>query len=153
MDDREFSEERLERLIKMLEPAADADSARYRKRCEIVYEILRETAKPGCMGALKVALHRIGIAESTAWDMRMRHRVQIGETPDPDAPDSRDEEEGAAQGEPKGDSDGPKELVPGAPVISEAAPPAPTAAPINRRRRLLADFDDDDLPKSSGEGT
>lgn len=154
MDDKEFSEERLERLIRMLEPGADAYSARYREVSEVVSEILRETAKTGYKGDLKVALHRFGIAESTAWDMRMRHRVQIGEIPDPDAPDPRDEEEDPAQGkgESKGNTDKPTERVPCAPASSEAAPSALTAVPTEHRRRLLADFDDDDHPEPSGEG-
>lgn len=80
--------------------------------------------------------------------------MKIGEIPDPDAPDPRDEEEGQPQGEAmsKGDKDEPTKPVLGEPAKSEAPPSEPAPAPTKRRRRLLADFDDDDLPKLSGEG-
>jgi hypothetical protein len=154
VNDKNFSEERLEHLINMWKPDADPYLASYRKRCGIVYELLRELAKPGGKPSLAAAVQRIGIAESTAWDMRMRHRVQIGEMPDPDAPDPRDEEEGQAQGEEKSkrDTDEPSEPVPGKPAKSEAFPSEPIPAPTECRRRLLVDFDDDDLPEPSGEG-
>jgi len=52
----------------------------------------------------------------------------------------------------KGDKDEPTKPVLGEPAKSEAPPSEPAPAPTKRRRRLLADFDDDDLPKLSGEG-
>ena len=154
MDDKNFSEERYEHLIRMWEPDADPYLASYRKRCGIVFEFLRELAKPGAKPSLAAAVQRIGIAESTAWDMRMRHRVQIGEIPDPDAPDPRDEEEGQAQGEEesKGDTNEPMEPVPSKPASSDAPLSEPAPAPIKLQRRLLADFDDDDPPRLGGEG-
>jgi len=148
VNDYEFSEERLEGLIQMSEPGADTFSASYRRVSAVVYEILRETAKPGYKGNVKDALHRIGIAESTAWDMRMRHRVQIGEIPDPDIPDPRDEEEGRAQQEVELKRAADEMTTPllCEPMVSEEPTSQPTPNPINRRRRLLADFDIDDLP-------
>ena len=153
MNDQKFNEERFEHIVKMWNPGAEPYLADYEKRCPIVYELLKEAAKPGCKGGISAAVHRIGIAESTAWDMRMRHRVKIGEIPDPDAPDPRDEEEGQPQGEveSKGDTDEPMEPVPSEQASSEAPPSEPAPAPIKLRRRLLADFDDDDPPKLSGE--
>jgi hypothetical protein len=154
MNDQKFNEERLEHLIKMWHPGADAYLTNFGTRREIVFEIHKEATKPGCKEGFSAAVHRIGLGESTAWDMRMRHRVQIGEMPDPDAPDPRDEEEGRPQGEEesKGDTDEPTKPVPGEAAKSETPPSEPAPAPTKCQRRLLADFDDDDLPEPSGEG-
>jgi len=106
VNDRKFNQESVEDLIKMWEPGATAFLKDLRRRSEIVHGILKETTKPGCKREFSAAVRRLGIGESTAWDMRLRHRVNIGEIPDPDAPDPRDEEEGQAQGQevPKGDT-------------------------------------------------
>ena len=91
--DKQFSQTRLDQLFARWDNGAEAFWISYQERCEIVYEIQKETAKPGCKGEFSNALRRIHLSDSTAYDMIKRHRIRIGEIPDPDAPDPREEEE------------------------------------------------------------
>ena len=91
--DKQFSQDRLDQLFARWNRGAEAFWASYQDRCEIVYEIQKEAAKPGCKGGFTAALRRIHLSDSTAYDMIKRHRIRIGEIPDPDAPDPREEVE------------------------------------------------------------
>ena len=95
--ENQFSQSRLDQLFDRWEIGAEAFWTSYQERCEIVYEIQKETAKPGCKGAFSAALRRIHLSDSTAYDMIKRHRIRIGEIPDPDALDARDEVEENSQ--------------------------------------------------------
>ena len=90
MQEKRFSQARLDQLCDRWDNGAEVFWASYQERCEIVYEIQKETAKPGSNGEFSAALRRIGLANSTAYDMIKRHRIRLGEIPDLDAPDSRD---------------------------------------------------------------
>jgi hypothetical protein len=89
-----LSHNRLDQLFARWDNGADAFWTSYQERCEIVYEIQKETAKPGCKGSFSAALRRIRLSDSTAYDMIKRHRIRIGEIPDPNVLDSKDEVEG-----------------------------------------------------------
>jgi hypothetical protein len=105
MSDEEFSE-RLRELIKWWETAVHEFWKSYEERCALIYEIHKETSKPGCQGKFSAVLRRIKLPASTAFDMITRHKIKIGEMVDPDAHDSRDdEEEGAEQDEESGDEE------------------------------------------------
>ena len=91
--EKQFSQNRLDQLFERWDNGAEAFWTSYQERCEIVYEIQKETAKPGCKGKFSNALRRIRLSDSTAYDMIKRHRIRIGEIPDPDMPDLRDEVE------------------------------------------------------------
>jgi hypothetical protein len=93
-----FSQTRLAQLFALWDNDALAFLKSYAERCEIVYAIWQETAKPGCHGGFSAALRRIKLAASTAHDMVARHKVKIGEMEDPDGPDSRNEEEKEEEG-------------------------------------------------------
>lgn len=88
--EKQFSQNRLDQLFDRWDSGAEAFWTSYQERCEIVYEIQKETAKPGCKGAFSAALRRIRLSDSTAYDMIKRHRIRIGEIPDPNALDPRD---------------------------------------------------------------
>jgi hypothetical protein len=99
--DKPFSLTRVDQLVNAYKVGLDHHLLNYQWRCELVFEIHRETAKSGCKGMFSATLRRIQLADSTAYDMITRHRVRIGEIPDPDAYDSRDdveEEEEAEKG-------------------------------------------------------
>jgi hypothetical protein len=89
--EEEFSQTRLDQLLARWDNGAEAFWISYGERCEIIYEIQLETARPGCKGGFSTALRRIHLSDSTAYDMIKRHRIRLGEIPDPDSPDSRDE--------------------------------------------------------------
>jgi hypothetical protein len=89
--EKEFSQTRLDQLFARWDTGAEAFWISYGERCEIIYEIQLETARPGCKGGFSIALRRIHLSDSTAYDMIKRHRIRLGEIPDPDAPDPRDE--------------------------------------------------------------
>lgn len=91
--DKKFHQAWLDRLYARWDDGKKAYFVNFLGRCEIVYLVHKETVKPGCKGGFSAALHRLDLAASTAYDMIARHRVRIGEIPDPDAYDSRDDEE------------------------------------------------------------
>ena len=97
-EDKEFSESRLENLFLKWDDGIESFRVDWEGRCEIAYGIWQETAKPGCKGGFRVALRRLKLPASTAYDMVNRHKVKIGEKEDPDATDSRDEEEKEEEG-------------------------------------------------------
>ena len=91
--EEQLSHSRLDQLFARWDKGAEAFWASYQERCEIVYEIQKETAKPGCKGSFSAALRRIRLSDSTAYDMIKRHRIRIGEIPDSDTTDVSDEAE------------------------------------------------------------
>jgi len=93
MENEQFSQTRLEELINKWNDGAEFFWKTYEERCEIVYDIWKETAKSGCQGGFSAALRRMRLAASTAWDMVVRHQIKIGERKDPDIIDPRDEVE------------------------------------------------------------
>ena len=94
-----FDNARLEELISQWLDGAESFWTSYKERCELVYAIWKETAKPGCKGGFSAALARMGLPDSTAYDMIFRHQIRIGERENPAASDPRDEEEEKEQEE------------------------------------------------------
>jgi hypothetical protein len=92
--DKQFSQTRVDQLVDKYKIGLDHHIMDYQWRCEVVYELHKETAKSGCKGLFSATLRRIQLADSTAYDMIERHKIRIGEMKDPDAADPRDEEEG-----------------------------------------------------------
>lgn len=88
-----FDNARLEELISEWLEGAESFWTSYKERCELVYVIWKETAKPGCKGGFSAALARMGLPDSTAYDMIFRHQIRIGEREDPAASDPRNQEE------------------------------------------------------------
>jgi hypothetical protein len=78
METQGFSQTRLDRLFALWDNNALTFLKSYAERCEIVYQIWQETAKPGCNGGFSAALRRIKLADSTAYDMVARHKVKSG---------------------------------------------------------------------------
>jgi hypothetical protein len=93
-----FDNARLEQLISQWLEGAESCWTSYKERCELVYAIWKETAKPGCKGGFSAALARMGLPDSTAYDMIFRHQIRIGEREDPAASDPRNEEEEEEEG-------------------------------------------------------
>ncbi|MGA7243687.1 MAG: hypothetical protein WBX19_10910 [Terracidiphilus sp.] len=89
----EFSQARLDQLYARWDDGAEAFRMSLDARCEIVYDIHKETAKPGCTGGFSAALRRINLPSTTAYDWITRHKIRIGEMDDPDAYDPRDDED------------------------------------------------------------
>ena len=88
-----FDNARLEQLIRQWLDGAESFWTSYKERCELVYAIWKETAKPGCKGGFSAALARMGLPDSTAYDMIFRYQIRIGEREGPAASDPRNEEE------------------------------------------------------------
>jgi hypothetical protein len=93
MGTEQFNQERLDALFDRWDDKVDLFFKNYEERCEIVYEVWKETVKPGCKGGFSAALRRMRLPASTAWDMVVRHQIKIGERKDPDIVDPRDEVE------------------------------------------------------------
>jgi hypothetical protein len=93
IEQEKFSQTRLDQLYARWDDGQEGFFATLEVRSELVYEIHKETAKPGCTGGFSAARRRLELAASTAYDMIQRHKIRIGEMEDPDAPDSRDDEE------------------------------------------------------------
>jgi hypothetical protein len=93
IESEQYSEERIGQLINKWNDGAATFWASYDERCLIVYQLHQECAKPGCRGGFSAVLRRIKLPSSTAFDMVSRYRIQLGLAEDPDALDSRDEDE------------------------------------------------------------
>jgi hypothetical protein len=91
IEPKQFNQRRLDHLFALWDKGIEAFILGWEGRCELVYEIHKETAKAGCNGGFSAALRRLKLAASTAYDMIAQHKIKIKEMADPDAPDSRDE--------------------------------------------------------------
>jgi hypothetical protein len=129
MSDKQFSPERLEQLIKKWLDGVEPFWRNYQERCELVYAIWKETAKPGCKGGFSAVLARMGLPDSTAYDMIFRHQIKIGERPDPAAPDPRDEEDEESEQSSVGEGPAPTGPTPTGPASRNASREQPTRAP------------------------
>jgi hypothetical protein len=103
--DKEFSQTWLDQLYARWNDGVEAFFVGLGGRCELVYEIHKETVKPGCNGGFSAALRRIKLAASTAYDMIARHKIRIGEMEDPDAYDTRDDEDEGEKGDAEEEQD------------------------------------------------
>ncbi|MCU1312001.1 MAG: hypothetical protein JWO20_3126 [Candidatus Angelobacter sp.] len=66
----------------------------YEERCRIIYEVWKETSKPGRSGQFTSALRQLKfLPRPTAYHMLRHHRIQMGELDDWDAEDPRDDAE------------------------------------------------------------
>jgi hypothetical protein len=64
-----------------------------------MYGIWKLTAHRGRKGRFSATLRMLKVPQSTAWDLVTRHRIAIGEIPDDEANDDRDELEEPEPGE------------------------------------------------------
>jgi P-loop Nucleotide Kinase1 len=75
----------------------------YKRRAEIMYSIWKLTAHRGRKGRFSATLRLLEVPQSTAWDLVGRHKIAMGEIPDDEADDDRDDLD-----EPKPGEDGPE---------------------------------------------